>query len=133
MEKNYKADPINRTLMGCSLGGLITLYALLTHTDMFTGYAAASPAVGWDREVLYKYEKEFAEKKLSKPVKVYMTIGDVERSRPGYERIAAQIIAGIILKYLLAPKYWKTQDTQAPRVKHLQEAFNTFLKNQSSS
>ena len=53
---------------------------------MFTGYAAASPAVGWDRETLYKYEKTFAEKKLTKPVRVYMTIGDVERGRPGYER-----------------------------------------------
>ena len=55
---------------------------------MFTGYAAASPAVGWDREVLYKYEKDFAQKKLSRAVRVYMTIGDVERSRPNYEKMA---------------------------------------------
>lgn len=91
MEKNYKADNDNRTLMGCSLGGLFTLYTLFTQPDLFTGYAAASPAVGWDREVLYKYEKDFAEKKLSNPVRVYMTIGDVERSRPAYERFAAQV------------------------------------------
>ncbi|HEY5772028.1 MAG TPA: alpha/beta hydrolase-fold protein [Chitinophagaceae bacterium] len=91
IESNYKADNNNRTLMGCSLGGLFTLYTLFTQPDLFTGYAAASPAVGWDREVLYKYEKDFAEKKLSKPVRVYMTIGDVERSRPAYERFAAQM------------------------------------------
>lgn len=91
IEKNYKADNNNRTLMGCSLGGLFTLYTLFTQPELFTGYAAASPAVGWDREALYKYEKEFAEKKLSKPVRVYMTIGDVERSRPAYERFAAQM------------------------------------------
>ena len=91
IETNYKADNNNRTLMGCSLGGLFTLYTLFTQPELFTGYAAASPAVGWDREVLYKYEKEFAEKKLSKPVRVYMTIGDVERSRPAYERFAAQM------------------------------------------
>jgi predicted alpha/beta superfamily hydrolase len=88
IEKNYKVND-ERTLMGCSLGGLITLYAWLTHTDMFTGYAAASPAVGWDREVLYKYEKTFAEKKLSRPVRVYMTVGDVERGRSGFEKMAA--------------------------------------------
>jgi hypothetical protein len=88
MEKNYRVND-ERILMGCSLGGLITLYAWLTHTDMFTGYAAASPAVGWDREVLYKYEKAFAEKKISKPVRVYMTVGDVERGRPGFEKMAA--------------------------------------------
>lgn len=91
IETNYRADSKNRSLMGCSLGGLFTLYTLFTHTDMFTGYAAASPAVGWDREVLYKYEKEFAQKKLSEAVRVYMTIGDVERSRPAYERFAAQM------------------------------------------
>ena len=92
IETNYKADPSNRTLMGCSLGGLITLYALLTHTDMFTGYAAASPAVGWDNQVLYKYEKGFTTKKLNKPVRVYMTVGDVERGRPIFEKMADYFI-----------------------------------------
>jgi len=90
IESNYKADPNNRSLMGCSLGGLITLYAFLTHTDMFNGYAAASPAVGWGNEVLYKYEKDFANQKLNKPVRVYMTVGDVERGRGTFEKMADQ-------------------------------------------
>ena len=88
IETNYRAESGNRILMGCSLGGLFTLYTLFTHTDMFTGYAAASPAVGWDKEVLYKYEKTFVEKKLNKPVRVYMTVGDVERGRPVFEKMA---------------------------------------------
>jgi pimeloyl-ACP methyl ester carboxylesterase len=88
IESNYKADPQNRSLMGCSLGGLITLYAFLTHTDMFNGYAAASPAVAWGNGVLYQYEKDFANKKLNRPVRVYMTVGDVERNRPYYESMA---------------------------------------------
>ena len=91
IETNYKGDNNNRTLMGCSLGGLFTLYALFTHTDMFNGYAAASPAVGWDKEVLYKYEKEFAEKRSAKALRVYMTVGDVERGRPTFERFSAQM------------------------------------------
>ena len=94
IETNYKADNKNRTLMGCSLGGLFTLYTLFTQPELFTGYAAASPAVGWGGEVLYKYEKEFAQKKLANPVRVYMTVGDVERSRPAYEKFAAQMISG---------------------------------------
>ncbi len=88
IETNYRGDPQNRSLMGCSLGGLITLYAFLTHTDMFNGYAAASPAVGWGNEVLYQYEKQFAGKKLDKSVRVYMTVGDVERGRPVFEKMA---------------------------------------------
>ena len=91
IESNYKADNNNRTLMGCSLGGLFTLYTLFTQPDLFTGYAAASPAVGWDREVLYKYEKDFAEKKTAKPLRVYMTVGDVERGRSIFEKFASRM------------------------------------------
>jgi hypothetical protein len=88
VETNYKADNNSRTLMGCSLGGLFTLYTLFTHTDMFTGYIAASPAVVWDKEVLYKYEKIFAEKKAATPLRVYMTVGDVERGKTVFEKFA---------------------------------------------
>lgn len=93
IESNYKADPSHRSLMGCSLGGLITLYALFTQPELFNGYAAASPAIGWDREVLSKYEKDFGGKTLSHPVRVYMTIGDVERGRVPYERFANSLMA----------------------------------------
>jgi hypothetical protein len=41
METNYKADSKNRILMGCSLGGLFTLYTLFTQPELFSGYAAA--------------------------------------------------------------------------------------------
>ena len=91
VEKNYRADPDQRILMGCSLGGLFTLYALFTHTDMFHGYAAASPAVGWGREALYHYEKNFASRKPVHPVRVYMTVGDVERGRPVFEKMASMM------------------------------------------
>lgn len=91
IETNYKADADNRILMGCSLGGLFTMYTLFTHTDMFIGYAAASPAVAWDNEVLYRFEKIFAEKKLAKPVRVYMTVGDVEMGRPVFEKFAGDL------------------------------------------
>lgn len=88
IESNYRAKNDDRTLMGCSLGGLFTLYTLFTHTDMFVGYAAASPAVGWDNGVLYKHEKAFSAKQSTKPVRVYMTVGDVERGSPYYQKFA---------------------------------------------
>ncbi len=88
IESNYRADSDHRTLMGCSLGGLITLYTLFTHTDMFTGYAAASPALGWDNGVLNDFEKAFSEKQLKKDVRVYMTVGDVEGGRNYFENFS---------------------------------------------
>ncbi len=88
IENNYKTDNKNRTIMGCSLGGLITMYALFAQPDMFTGYAAASPAIGWDKEVIYQYEKKYFESHSSLPARLYMTIGGVERNVPGFERLA---------------------------------------------
>jgi predicted alpha/beta superfamily hydrolase len=92
VESNYKADKENRSLMGCSLGGLFTIYTLFTHTDMFTNYVAASPAVAWDNEVLYQYEKTFAKKALTKPIRLYMTVGDVEGNRATFEKFSQLII-----------------------------------------
>ncbi|MFI1743386.1 alpha/beta hydrolase [Thalassobellus sediminis] len=88
IESNYRAKSEQRTLMGCSFGGLVTLYALFTHTDMFDGYVAASPGVGWDNESIYQFEKTFP-RNNKKTVKVYMTVGDVESGRPKYEKFAA--------------------------------------------
>jgi len=89
IESNYKVDSTNRTLMGCSLGGLLTLYTLFTHYNMFTGYVAASPAFAWDKEVLYRYEKLFYQNQPRSPARVYLTVGGVERGVPGFEKLAA--------------------------------------------
>jgi predicted alpha/beta superfamily hydrolase len=93
IESNYKADSKNRTLMGSSGGGVFTLYTLFTQPNLFTGYAAASPYIPWDNDVLYKYEQEFAKKRLANPVRVYMTMGDVELTRPAFEKFSATMMA----------------------------------------
>src|SRR5690606_32004433 len=71
-----------------------TLYTLFTQPELFDYYAAASPAVGWDNGILYKSEKIFAQKKTESPKRVFMTIGDVERSRPFYEKFVEQMKKG---------------------------------------
>src|SRR3954467_4219930 len=69
VESNYRVDTNDRTLMGCSLGGLFTMYTLFTHSDMFNRYIAASPAFTWDNSVLYQYEKEYYGNKSNPPAK----------------------------------------------------------------
>src|SRR5665213_519018 len=54
IEKDYRVDNNAKTLIGCSLGGLFTMYALFTHPQMFNRYVAASPAFTWDNQILYK-------------------------------------------------------------------------------
>jgi predicted alpha/beta superfamily hydrolase len=86
IEKNYNADPNERVLMGCSLGGLFTLYTLFTQPQMFGKYVAASPAYGWDNEVLYQHLNKYFQKS-NPPARLFMCIGGAESNVPGFEKL----------------------------------------------
>lgn len=88
VEKNYRADKNDRTLMGCSLGGLFTIYALFTEPGLFHRYVAASPALSWDHNVLYRYEKKYAESPSHPPARLYLCIGGVEVNGPAFQKFA---------------------------------------------
>jgi predicted alpha/beta superfamily hydrolase len=89
VESNYRADANDKTLVGCSLGGLFTLYSLFTHPDMFNRYVAASPAFMWDNNVLYKYEEQYHSNTSNLPAKLFMCIGGVESSVTGFEKLSS--------------------------------------------
>jgi predicted alpha/beta superfamily hydrolase len=91
IDSNFKTDKENRTLMGCSLGGLFTMYTLFTHTDMFSGYVAATPAIAWDNSVLNRFEKTFDQKTIAKPIRLFMTVGGVESGRENFEKFSTFI------------------------------------------
>lgn len=68
----------DRTLMGSSFGGLFTLYALFNETELFQRYILTSPALGWDNEGIYTFEKKWVEKKVQHPIKLFMAMGELE-------------------------------------------------------
>ena len=78
MESKYRVSKTDRALMGSSLGGLFTLYTLFHKTSLFDRYILTSPALQWDNDITYKYEKEFSEKNSSLPVRIYMAYGQYE-------------------------------------------------------
>jgi predicted alpha/beta superfamily hydrolase len=78
IESKYRVTKNGRTLMGSSFGGLFTLYALFHETEVFDRYVLTSPSVGWDNEVLYTYEKEYAAKNSQLPVKMFIGVGGLE-------------------------------------------------------
>ncbi len=78
IEANYRVVPNDRTLVGSSLGGLFTLYALFYENELFNRYILTSPSLQWDNGVLYNFEKSFAVKKSPFPIKLYMAIGEYE-------------------------------------------------------
>ena len=89
IESNYRIDTNDKTLVGCSLGGLFTMYTLFTHSNMFNRYVAASPAFTWDNNVLNKYEGQYHANNSNPPAKLFMCVGGVETSAPAFEKLAS--------------------------------------------
>lgn len=77
VESDYNGDPTRRILMGSSLGGLFTLYAMFTEPILFYGYVAAAPAVSYNN-FSFEQEKQFFEKHKDLPIRLYIGVGDSE-------------------------------------------------------
>jgi predicted alpha/beta superfamily hydrolase len=78
VESNYPADPHRRALMGASLGGLFTLYAMFTDPTLFSAYAAGSPAVTYASRGSFADEAAYAKGHSDLPAKLYIAVGDQE-------------------------------------------------------
>jgi predicted alpha/beta superfamily hydrolase len=78
VEKNYATDPSRRALMGSSLGGLFTLYAMFTEPKLFSGYVAASPAVTYANRGAFATEAAYARDHTELPAKLFVAVGDQE-------------------------------------------------------
>lgn len=82
IQSNYRVKKDNRTLIGSSFGGLFTLYAMFTEPGLFNKYIPTSPALTWDNGIIYKIEKDYAEKNKNLPVRLFMAIGGYEDLKP---------------------------------------------------
>jgi uncharacterized protein len=78
VEIHYRGDPARRILGGHSLGGLFTLYTLLTDSSLFWGYLAGSPAINWGDGFLVKQEQAFASTHKNLPARLYLAVGGAE-------------------------------------------------------
>lgn len=91
VEREYRADPSQRVLAGSSMGGLFTLYALLTKPGLFTGYIAASPAVTAGNDWLFGYAARVAARRPEVHARLFMTGAEFEHLLPGIRRFDAQL------------------------------------------
>ena len=80
VEAKFRARSMDRILAGHSLGGMFVLYTLFHQPNLFKGYLAASPAVDYLDNVLFKHESQFAKTHKSLPVKLYLGVGDREET-----------------------------------------------------
>lgn len=82
IESKYRVKKDDRTLVGTSLGGIFSLYAMMNETSLFNNYVLTSPALNWDNGVMFKYEKDFAPSNKKLPINLYIGIGEYEDSAP---------------------------------------------------
>ncbi len=102
VESSYRADPARRVLMGSSLGGLFTLYALFTDPRLFAAYIAGSPAVTYAGRVAFAEEAAYAAARQDLPVRLYIAVGSLEDlARPVQEFwdvVRARRYSGLVLE-----------------------------------
>ncbi len=71
-------DPDDSMFFGDSLGGLFATYVLLNQPDTFRRYGIGSPALDWDKELMFKHEAEYAQAHHDLPAKVFFSVGAYE-------------------------------------------------------
>lgn len=83
VDKEYKTDTSRRVLMGHSLGGYFTVYALLQDllgkNGMFSSYIAASPSMHYNNYyILNQLKQTSIHKNERKKIKAFVTYGGLE-------------------------------------------------------
>ena len=78
IDSNYRTEKSDRALFGASLGGLFAVYTLFHEPALFNRYVIISPALWWDNEIVFKYEKDFAQKNTSLNAKIFISSGEYE-------------------------------------------------------
>lgn len=71
IESHYRASA-ERTLVGHSLGGLLTLSALFDQPELFSHYIAIDPSLFWDDRVLIKRLRQKSVAKITFPTSVFI-------------------------------------------------------------
>jgi uncharacterized protein len=75
---NYRVSGF-KALIGYSYGAVFSLYVLFNHPHSFDAYYAGSPSFKYGDGLLFKYEKEYASKYTDMPVKLFISVGGLEK------------------------------------------------------
>jgi len=78
IEREYRADPSKRILVGHSYGGLFGLLALFEAPDLFNTLIIGSPTMSYGNRFMFQCEEAFAKEHKQLPAKVYLYVGELE-------------------------------------------------------
>jgi predicted alpha/beta superfamily hydrolase len=109
LDRTYRTDITQRTLLGHSLGGYFTLWALSealrTHRYSFATYVAASPTLRYaDAYLLHELASVGAVAAAPPPLRVYLTCGTEELGDSPESR-ATRVAVAQLLALLQGPAF----------------------------
>ncbi|MBZ0295019.1 MAG: prolyl oligopeptidase family serine peptidase [Anaerolineae bacterium] len=80
IEKNYRADPSKRILLGHSYGGLFALFAMFESPELFDTLVIGSPTLSYGDRFTFQQEEAFAKAHKTLPAKVYLFAAELEEA-----------------------------------------------------
>jgi predicted alpha/beta superfamily hydrolase len=87
VERAYRADAADRTIVGHSYGGLFASWVLQERPDLFRRYLIVSGSLWYDKERILRNERMRAGR-LARPTYVYLAIGSYENHpEPGMDMV----------------------------------------------
>jgi uncharacterized protein len=78
IEKDYRADPSRRILVGHSYGGLFAAFALFESPDLFDTLIIGSPTLSYGNRFTFHREEAFTKEHKRLPAKIYLYVGELE-------------------------------------------------------
>lgn len=134
LDKNYRTDPGNRTLMGHSLGGYFALFALQKQlrdeTPFFRNYIAASPSLLYgDTFLLSKFRDLDMTERNGAKLQLLLSRGALEpEDAPAFEVFSA-ILAEEKFKMIDMEKIiWRAADHMATAIPSFEAGLEMSLK-----
>lgn len=103
IERNFAADPNDRTIVGHSYGGLFATYLLLTEPSMYKRYVIVSPSLWYSERIAFQMEEAAAARGEPANANVFLSVGALENPampndlRDFYNRLKARNRPGLKL------------------------------------
>lgn len=133
LDKTYRTDGTTRALMGHSLGGYFTLYALTeslkADSYSFTHYVAASPSLHYANQYLLRELATIATSTLPQKVRLHVTMGEQEMDTLSVEGAATKTAFYNLLDSLATPRLSTVaiKHSVYPGYSHMDTAIPTFV------
>ncbi|MBA3868097.1 MAG: alpha/beta hydrolase [Anaerolineae bacterium] len=78
VERDYRADPAKRILVGHSYGGLFGLFSLFEAPDLFNTLIIGSPTLSYGNRFTFEREEAFAKENKKLAATIYLYVGEYE-------------------------------------------------------